>query len=158
MAGVFESPDDETALGIEAAWKLRRFYAMAEYFLQTDEQDNPVLGPDVDANGYHVQLGVFVVPTKHELALRYAVVEPDESVADAKQTEMRLVYGYFWKSHNMKLQADLGEIVYGSNFAALSPLAQRNVSPGLSASSRLVTLPGEELADKQLRVQFVVAF
>jgi phosphate-selective porin len=156
--GVFESPNNETGLGFEFAWKYTRFYVMGEYFLQTDEQANPTAGPDLDANGYHVQFGVFVVPKKHELGVRYASVEPDDSVADAKQTEMRLVYGYFWKSHNMKLQADIGEIKYGENFASLSTLALRGVSPLLLTPLRLVTLPGQDITDKQLRVQFVLAF
>jgi len=156
--GTFEDVNDETALGLEVAWKFRRFYAMGEYFAQTDEQANPTVGPDIDANGYHVQFGAFVVPKRQELAVRYASVEPDEDVADAKQTEARIVYGYYWKSHNMKLQADFGEIAYGSNFSTLSSLATRNISPGLAASSRLVALPGEEIKDKQLRVQFVLAF
>lgn len=156
--GVFQSPNDETALGFEFAWRLRRFYAMGEYFLQTDEQSNPTAGPDVDANGYTAQFGVFVVPRKQELGVRYSSVEPDESVADAKQTEMRLVYGYYWKSHNMKLQADIGEIKYGANFASLSTLALRGVSPSLAAPLRIVTLPGQDITDKQLRVQFVLAF
>jgi phosphate-selective porin len=150
--------NNENALGFEFAWKLRRFYAMAEYFQQTDEQENPTVGPDIDADGFHAQFGVFVVPKKQELAVRYAQVQPDKDVDEAEQTEMRLVYGYFWKSHNMKLQADIGQIAYGENFAALSPLALRNVSPGLSAANRLIALPGEEIKDNQLRVQFLLAF
>jgi phosphate-selective porin OprO/OprP len=154
--GVFEDPNDETAYGVEAGWKYRRFSAMAEYYKQTDEQANPPAGPDVDANRFHAQLGVFVVPQKHELAVRYAEIEPDESVSDAKQTEMRLCYGYFWRSHNMKVQADYGQITFGENFSTLSTLALRGVSPALG--NRLVTLPGEELTDTQARVQFVLAF
>jgi hypothetical protein len=157
-AGTFEDVNDETAFDFEVAWKFRRFYAMGEYFVQTDEQANPTVGPDVDANGYHVQFGAFVVPKRQELGVRYASVEPDENVVDAKQTEARIVYGYYWKSHNMKLQADFGEIAYGSNFSTLSSVATRNISPGLAAASRLVALPGEEIKDKQLRVQFVLAF
>lgn len=156
--GAFESPNDETAVGFEAAWKYKRFFAMGEYFLQTDSQSNPTVGPDIDANGFTVQFGVFVVPKFHELAVRYASVEPNEAVADATQTEMRLVYGYYWKGHNMKLQADLGEIKYGQNFASLSSLALKGVSPSLLPTLRIVPLPGQELTDKQLRVQFVLAF
>jgi hypothetical protein len=79
-------------------------------------------------------------------------------VADAKQTEMRLVYGYFWKNHNMKVQADIGQIKYGQNFASLSTLALRGVSPSLLAPLRIVSLPGQDITDQQLRVQFVLAF
>lgn len=156
--GVFEDPDSETALGVEAAWKYRRFFAMAEYFDQSSEQQNPVPGPDIDASGFHAQFGVFVVPSKQEVAVRYAEIEPDESISDAKQTEIRAVYGYFWRSHNMKLQADFGQITFGENFSTLSTIALRGVSPGLSATQRIVTLPGEELKDLQGRIQFVVAF
>jgi phosphate-selective porin len=157
-AGVFQNVDNESALGVEFAWKFRRFFAMAEYYKQTDEQANPTVGPDVDANGFHVQFGVFVQPKRQEIALRYAEIEPDESVDDAKQTEARIVYGYFWKGHNMKVQADAGEVKYGSNFASLSPIALRNVSPALSPAQRLVPLPGQDITDKQVRAQFVLAF
>jgi hypothetical protein len=58
----------------------------------------------------------------------------------------------------MKLQADIGEVTYGKNFASLSELALRGVSPSLLNTLRLVTLPGQELTDQQLRVQFVLAF
>lgn len=156
--GVYQNPNDETALGFEVAWKYKRFSAMGEYFTQTNPQENPTAGPDIEANGYHVHFGVFVVPKSQEIAVRYAEVEPDENVNDAKQTEMRLVYGYFWKGHNMKLQADIGEVTYGKNFASLSDLALRGVSPLPLNTLRLVTLPGQELTDQQLRVQFVLAF
>jgi phosphate-selective porin OprO/OprP len=157
-AGVFTNVNDENAAAFEVAWKYRRFFAVGEYYQQTDEQQNPAVGPDVDARGYYAQFGVMVAPKTQELAVRYSEVEPDKSVSDAKQTELRLVYGYFWKSHNMKLQADIGQIGFGKNFSTLSGLALRNVSPGLSAAQRLVALPGEAITDNQLRVQFVVAF
>jgi phosphate-selective porin len=156
--GVFQDPNNETALGFEVAWKFKRFYAMGEYFLQSDQQDNPTVGPDIHANGFDTQFGVFVVPKSQELAVRYAQVEPDEDVADASQTEMRLVYGYYWKQHFMKVQADVGEVKFDSNFASLSTLALRGVSPLLLAPLRLVPLPGQDITDKQVRVQFVLAF
>lgn len=156
--GVFQNPNNQSAIGFEFAWKYQRYFALAEYFMQTDEQNNPTIGPDINANGFDAQFGVFIVPKSQELAVRYASVEPDEDVADAKQTEMRLVYGYFWKNHNMKVQADIGQIKYGQNFASLSTLALRGVSPSLLAPLRIVSLPGQDITDQQLRVQFVLAF
>jgi phosphate-selective porin len=156
--GVFENPDNETAAAVEIAWRWSRLYAMGEYFTQKDEQKNPTAGPDVTAQGFHAQFGVMVQKTQHELAVRYAQVEPDKDVADAKQTEARLVYGYYIKGHNLKIQTDIGEIKYGQNFSTLSALALRNVSPALDAAKRLVTLPGTELTDKQARIQVTVAF
>ena len=156
--GVFEGPDNETAASLEIAWRWSRLWAMGEYFVQTDEQSNPTAGPDVDSQGFHVQFGVMVQPTQHELALRFAEVEPDKDVADAKQQEVRLVYGYYIKGHNLKIQTDIGEIKFGQNFSTLSALALRNVSPGLEPAKRLVTLPGTELKDKQARIQLTVMF
>ena len=157
-AGVFEDADNETAADFEIAWRWSRLFAMGEYFIQKDEQKNPTAGADVKAQGWHVQFGVMVQPRQHELALRYAQVEPDKDVTDAEQTETRLVYGYYIKGHNLKIQADVGEISYGKNFSTLSALALRNVTPGLDATKRLVVLPGTELKDKQVRVQVTVQF
>lgn len=159
-AGVFEDADDETAANLEVAWRWRRLFAMGEYFTQTDEMSNPTAGADVEARGWHAQFGVMVQQKQHELALRYAEVEPDKSVADAKQTEARLVYGYYIKGHNLKIQTDIGTIDYGKNFSTLSSLALRNVSPGLEVGKRLatVTLPGTDIKDKQARIQLTVSF
>jgi phosphate-selective porin OprO and OprP len=157
-AGVFEDADNETAANFELAWRWSRLFAMGEYFIQKDEQKNPTVAGDVKAQGWHVQFGVMVQPKQHELALRIAQVEPDKDVADAKQTETRLVYGYYIKGHNLKIQADVGEIGFGKNFSTLSALALRNVSPGLDATKRLVVLPGTELKDKQARIQVTVNF
>ena len=157
-AGVFESPDNETAIGFEAAWRWQSLYALGEYFTQTDAQSNPASGPDVDAQGYNLQFGVMVVPLYHELAVRYAEVEPDKRVDDARQTEWRLAYSYYIKGHNLKLQTDIGQIGYGANFASLSSLALRNVAPAYDQTKRLVAEPGTALTDNQLRIQLTVVF
>ena len=47
---------------------------------------------------------------------------------------------------------------FGQNFSTLSALATRNLSPGLEPTKRLVTLPGTELTDKQVRIQVTVQF
>jgi phosphate-selective porin OprO/OprP len=157
-AGVFENPNNETAWDLEAAWRWKRLFAMGEFFSQTDTQSNPTAAANVDAQGWHAQFGVMVQPLHHELALRYAEVQPDKNVSDAKQTEARLVYGYYIKGHNLKLQADIGEVGYGANFASLSPLALRNVSPSYDQTKRLVPEPGTALTDKQARIQLTLAF
>lgn len=162
---VFQSPDNETAADFELAWRWSRLYAMGEYFVQTDQQKNPAAGPDVTARGFHVQFGAMVQPKQHELALRYAEVEPDRDVHDAKQTETRLVYGYYIKGHNLKLQADIGEISYGKSFSTLYDttntafgLAVRNLNPSFDPLKRLPSAVGDKLTDKQARIQVTVAF
>jgi hypothetical protein len=131
--------------------------------MQKDEQANPAALPDVEARGWHAQLGCMIHPKQHEIAVRFAEVEPDKDVTNAKQQEARLVYGYYIKGHNAKIQADVGQIKFGENFFLLSPLALRNVSPGLEGDKRLPPIvpfvgPGTEVKDNQVRVQVTVAF
>jgi len=152
-AGVFEEPDDESAVGLEFAFRQSFFFATAEYFLMSDEVTNPVAGDDVDSNGWHAQVGFMVIPKTLELGLRYAMIEPDEDTDNAEVTEARFVVGYFWHGHNLKFQADVGQVEYGENVGSLSALAARGLP---SLGSRLVT--GEELSDLQVRAQVQLAF
>jgi hypothetical protein len=74
-------------------------------------------------------------------------------VDDAAVAEWRGVVGYFWRAHNLKLQADAGQVSYGENYAQLSPRARSGLPP---LGTRVST--GESLSDTQVRVQFQLAF
>jgi hypothetical protein len=88
-----------------------------------------------------------------EVGLLLARIDADTRIDDAALTEIRGVVGYYWHGHNLKLQADVGELDYGANFGALSS----RVRQGLPAlGSRLAA--GRTLSDTQLRVQFQLAF
>lgn len=151
---LFEDPNDETAIGFEVAWKNQRFSAAGEYFLMSDERKNPPPSlADVDSNGFYVQAGYMAIPKVLELGLRYAAVEPDEDVDDAGLTELRLVAGWFWRGHNLKLQGDVGQVETESGFAGLSSIARRNLP---SLGTRLVS--GQDLTDRQVRLQLQLAF
>jgi phosphate-selective porin len=151
--GVFEEPDNESAVALEFAYRQSFFFATAEYFLMSDEQANPASGNDLDSNGWHAQVGFMVIPKTLELGLRYAMIDPDEDTDDAGISEARLVFGYFWHGHNLKFQADIGEVEYKENYGSLSLLAARGL-PLLGL--RLVS--GEELTDLQFRAQVQLAF
>ena len=99
-----------------------------------------------------------VQPKQHELAVRYAQLNPDTNVMEARQKEARLVYGYYIKGHSLKLQADIGEVTFGKNFSTLPTLALRNVSPTLDPTKRLLLLPGNLVTDKQARIQITAQF
>jgi phosphate-selective porin len=150
---IFAHADNQTAYNVEFAYKAPRVYATAEYYRMTDEQQNPVTGPDVDSDGFHAQAGFMVRPRTVELGLRYARVTGDARVDDAELTELRGVVGYFWHAHNLKLQADAGQVGYGENYATLSSRARQGLP---SLGTRLVS--GRELSDTQVRVQLQVAF
>jgi phosphate-selective porin OprO and OprP len=151
--GIVEHADNQTAYNGEFAYKSRRFYSTAEYFWMTDEQENPAEGPDVVSTGFHVQAGFMIIPRTTEVAIRYAAVEGDTDASDAGLTELRGVVGYYWQAHNLKLQADVGRIGYGANFAELSSRARQGL-PALGP--RLVS--GTDLTDTQVRVQLQLAF
>lgn len=151
--GVFDNADNQTAYNVEFAYKRPRFYTTAEYFWMTDEQQVPIAGPDIDSRGFHAQAGVMPFPRKVEIGILFARIDGDTDVDDAELSELRGVVGYYWQAHNLKLQADVGQLGYGANFAAMSSRARQGL-PGLG--TRLVT--GRSLNDAQVRVQLQVAF
>lgn len=165
--GLFEHPDNETALGVEAAWTRGRLFAMAEYFRSTAETTSiapsdpndpnaPLAakrGPNLRAAGLNVQLGVMVVPEKIEIALRHAQIDPDAGTVGDNVIEDRVVFGYFWKGHRLKAQADAGTVTWQRSFGGLSAAARRGL-PALT--DRLVS--GRELTDVEVRAQMQVAF
>lgn len=150
-ATVIEEADNQTAVDVEFAARLRRFYSTVEYFWMIDEQTNPTRGPDVTSRGFHAQAGYMATP-QVEIGARYAQVSGDVDVDDANVTEWRGVVGYFWRTHNLKLQGDAGQTMFGSGFSGLSSRARSGL-PTLGTR-----LGGGEFADRQVRVQLQVAF
>lgn len=161
-SGVVEDPDDQTAYGLELAWKLRRFFATAEYFLQTTEFANPTVAPDVDAEGFHVQGGFMAVPDRLELGLRYASIDPNTDLDADKITETRGLVAWFFKGHNLKIQTDFGQIEYDANapatfntFTARGKVAAGGDSP---VAGRLPAATGQSVSDRQIRIQVQLNF
>ena len=152
-AGVVEEADDQTAFNVELAYKHPRVYSTVEYFQMIDEQRNPTRLGDVDSRGYHAQAGYMVVPRRIEVGVLWAGIDGDTRVDDAAVHELRAVGGYYWQAHNLKLQADAGQVRYGENFATLSARARQGLP---TLGPRLVSR--RALADFQVRVQFQLAF
>ena len=151
--GIVEEADNQLAYNVEFAFKAPRFYSTAEHFWMIDEQENPAAAADLDSRGFHAQAGYMVVPRRAELGLLFARVNGNADVDDAAVSEIRGVFGYYWQAHNLKLQADIGRVVYDAGYAALSSRARQGL-PALG--TRLVT--AQDLSDTQLRVQLSLAF
>lgn len=152
-SGVFERADDQRAANLEFAFKASRLYATAEHFWMSDEQDNPAALGTIDSRGFHAQAGYMVVPRKVDVGVLHARITPDTGQDAADVSETRVVVGYYWQAHNLKLQMDAGRLEYGDRFAALSARARQGLP---SLGTRLST--GQSLADTQIRVQMQVAF
>ena len=150
---IVEEADDQRAINLEFAYKRSRFFATAEYFWMTDEQHNPAAGPDVDSRGYHAQAGFMIVPKTIEAGILVAQIDGDTQVDDAAVSEIRGVFGYYWHGHNLKLQADAGQVGFGRRFGTLSPRARQGL-PALG--TRLSS--GSDFTDTQVRVQLQLAF
>ncbi len=159
-AGVFESPDNETAWNLELAFARGRWFATGEWFRMTNERKNPTEAPDIVSDGYHVQGGVMVIPHSLELGLRYATIDPDKDVDDTSVTEIRGVVTWYWKGHNLKLQTDLGTMRWDAAFSSLPTLASRNMPAlGTVTGTRPQRLGGAQAyTDKQIRAQVQLAF
>jgi phosphate-selective porin OprO and OprP len=159
-SGVVEDTNNETAWNLELAWRNARLFAAGEYFAMTDEQANPTSGADVDSNGWYAQVGWMVRPKTVELALRRAEIDPDTDNDNDRVTESRLGFAYYWKGHNLKLQADIGQIDYEAGSRAYFPTATTTTiqGRGLPNPGTRLSPATEDLSDMQVRVQLQLAF
>ena len=88
-----------------------------------------------------------------EVGVLYGLVNGNTAVDDADVSELRGVFGYYFQSHSLKLQADAGQVGYGARYATLSSRARQGLP---SLGTRLAS--GRSLSDTQVRVQFQLAF
>jgi len=144
--GVFEEADDQTAVGLELAWKRHRAFLAGEGFWQRDEVHNPTAGPAVESLGWQVQGGYMLVARRLEVDARYAEVDPNRDTSGDRTTELRGGVNYYWKGHNLKLQSDVGRVTFEPN------------GPGRSSSSRLAAAADRTIADYQVRAQLQLYF
>jgi len=91
-------------VNFNATWMGATF--AAEYYnLNAD----PQIGGDWDADGYFVQAGYQVIPSKLELGVRYSAIESTDTNASARFDKAETQFGvnYYFANHNLKLQSDV---------------------------------------------------
>lgn len=100
---------DRTVWGFDGVLKYKGFSAMAEYFTRDSTPDadkDGKIGGEVGANGFHAQIGMFLIRDHLEIAGRYARLD----LSDLKENDSRKEWGigvnYFFSKHPLKLQAD----------------------------------------------------
>lgn len=123
---------------VDMAFKWLGAFAQAEYFW--GQAAGQVSNIHVNAQGYYVQAGYTVIPRRLELAMRYSYLDPNWNRTNNLQTEVIGAVSYYFNNHNLKLQADVGNIHKSGAVAGV--------------------LPGERKStdDMQYRMQATVAF
>ncbi len=124
---------------VDAAFKWLGFSAQAEYFwAQADgnTSKNTQIG-----QGYYIQTGYFIIPTKLEVAGRYSYLDPNRNLSNDHWVETAGAVSWYINKHNLKIQADYTNIHKQGRIASTG--ASSTASP---------------TDDKQIRVQAQVLF
>ncbi|MCZ6696629.1 MAG: porin [Acidobacteria bacterium] len=85
----------------------RRLFLLADYFTSMIDLAG---GGETDSEGYTGQFGIFFIPKKFEVALRYSEIDPDTDLDENTLTESRIAFNYFFRAHRLKLQIDFGRL------------------------------------------------
>lgn len=99
--------NEQSLWGGDVVVKFRGFSLLGEYF---ERRNQPTISRDLDESGFIAQAGIFVVPKRLELALRYAVYDPDTGRDADARIESGVALGYFFNQHVNKIQADFRKI------------------------------------------------
>ncbi len=98
---------DIDTYGADIAFKWMGLFFQSEYLLaQAEAHSN---GQLLRAHGFYAQAGYMVLP-ELELAFRYSYLDPNRDKANDNITEQIGAISYYFNKHNLKLQADVGNI------------------------------------------------
>jgi phosphate-selective porin OprO/OprP len=99
---------DVDSYGADLAFKWMGASLQGEYILgQAEAQSN---GHLLRSQGFYAQAGYMVLPKTLEVAFRYSYFDPDRDVTNDNITEMIGAVSYYFNKHNLKIQADVGDI------------------------------------------------
>ncbi len=94
--------------GIDAAFKWRGFFALAEYLEGRAKGDDS--GKALRSYGWYAQAGYFILPTHLEVAVRYSYLNPNTNISKNLNTQFQGAVSYYFFGHNLKIQADYTNI------------------------------------------------
>lgn len=96
---------EKKRVGYEARYDYDRLSLKAEYaFGQGTAGSNATAENSTLANGWYAQAGYFLVPEKLQLAARVDHFDPNEQVAEDRETDFTLGLNYLIAKHNAKAQ------------------------------------------------------
>jgi phosphate-selective porin OprO and OprP len=99
---------DVESYGGDIAFKWMGLSLQGEYLL--GQAENQRTGRLLRAQGFYAQTGYMIIPKTLEAAFRYSYLDPNRDVTHDLITEQIGVVSYYFNKHNLKLQADVGNI------------------------------------------------
>jgi phosphate-selective porin OprO/OprP len=99
---------EKEIIGADVVFKYKGLFLYGEWFDAANDRNAGL--SDFDDSGWVTQAGYFIVPSKAELALRFAQIDPNNDRDDDEQEERGVAFGYFFNKHAHKLQADYRQV------------------------------------------------
>ena len=171
-------PYDRREVEAFVGWRLKRFAVEGQYItgdvdpeMQWIEASLPDLSDlTFDNDGARVQAGVFLIPTKLELAARWAMVDreaeadfqtTDDLKEEVDQEEWRVGLNWYFSKHDWKWQFDYGEIstewkLNGTTLEVPERSQFPGPPPGTGFDNNVISR--NERTDKEFRTQFQIQF
>lgn len=104
-------------------FKWQGFSTQAEYY--RGKAEGTKSGEELEADGYYVQAGYFILPQRLEVAVRYSFVDPSMDLFRDDRREKQGVINWYFKGNTLKLQAEYAENRQQNAISSLDTLDRR---------------------------------
>jgi len=107
-----ESPFDTEAFSATGDITLRyRGLSFETAYIFRNIEPKDIDMANFDSTGFVVQAGYLFVPEKFEIALRFAVVDPNKDIEDWRNKEFTAGWNYYFRMHYLKFQMDYSRLL-----------------------------------------------
>ncbi len=98
----------DTVYGLDLVYKYKRVFATGEYYIR---ERTPETGAKFNSDGFFGQATYLLTSRRMwEIGVRYGQFDPSDLVSANKRTELRGALSYYYGRHNLKVQADFGQL------------------------------------------------
>ncbi len=98
----------DTVYGLDVVYKYKRLFATGEYYIR---ERTPETGARFRSDGFFAQATYLLTARRvWEVGIRYGQFDPTDRAAANLRKELRGVVSYYYGRHNMKVQADFGQL------------------------------------------------
>ncbi len=98
----------DTVYGLDLVYKYKRMFATGEYYIR---ERTPETGSKFRSDGFFAQATYLLTSRRMwEVGVRYGQFDPTDKAGANLRKELRGVVSYYYGRHNMKVQADFGQL------------------------------------------------